>query len=274
MKPVFLIGAARSGTKLLRDLLAEHPDVGAVPFDVNYLWRLGREDQGDDSLCPPLASQARMAVERELAKAGGVVVVEKTVSNCLRVPAIAAAFPEADFVMLVRDGLDVTESALRQWQAPIDFRYSIKKALDFPWLRAPGYALKHLRSSLLRTRSTTTTTWGPRYEGIDDDVASLPLIETCARQWSASITQACLGFEQAEIRPLLVRYEELVADPLSVVNRIHAMNDLEPVRAIERTVKSAEVGKGRRSLSGDDLDLIRPVIDRATARLDEWIGRP
>src|SRR4051812_20775701 len=40
-QPVIVIGAARSGTKLLRDSLATHADVARVPYDVNYVWRFG-----------------------------------------------------------------------------------------------------------------------------------------------------------------------------------------------------------------------------------------
>ena len=42
-QPIILIVAPRSGTKLVRDLVAEHPDVDRVPYDIDYVWRLGNE---------------------------------------------------------------------------------------------------------------------------------------------------------------------------------------------------------------------------------------
>lgn len=114
MRPIFLIGAARSGTKLLRDMLGRHPELDAIPYDINYLWRLGHEDLKHDEL-PDITDRARKAINRHLQQAGADFVVEKTVSNCFRVAPVARAFPEARFIFLVRDGYDVTESAVRQW---------------------------------------------------------------------------------------------------------------------------------------------------------------
>lgn len=272
MKVVFLIGAARSGTKLLRDVLAEHPKVGAVPFDINYLWRVGQESAPDDVLNPPLPSDARKAVQRELVKVGSEVVVEKTVSNCLRVPAIASAFPEAHFIFLVRDGYDVTESSIRQWQAPVDWRYSVKKAMAFPWLTAPGYAFKHLRSTLMRAPGDHVATWGPRYRGIDDDVSTKTLAETCARQWSESVSAACSGLDQVSQQHTIVRYRDFVHDPLRVANELHAAIGLEPVGSIQHAVQSGEVGKGRRTMKKSDIDRIHTRLDTATRELEQWIA--
>ena len=269
MTTVFLIGAARSGTKLVRDLLGEHPDVAVVPYDINYLWRLGSEAVPHDELVAPLPTKAVRGVEAELQKAKARVSVEKTVSNCLRVPAMADAFPEARFILLLRDGLDVTESSMRQWQAPFDWRYSARKALSFPWLRAPLYAAKHLRSSLVRS-SSGTATWGPRYDGIDDDVARLRLAEVCARQWSECVTQAFDGFEQVGQRPLVVRYEQLVATPLAEVNRLHTALGLEAVSGLAQEVQSTQVGRGAARLSADDVDLIKALVSETTDRIEAW----
>ena len=48
--PVFIIGAARSGTKFLRDVLAASPEVACVPYDVNYIWRYKNENYPHDAL--------------------------------------------------------------------------------------------------------------------------------------------------------------------------------------------------------------------------------
>ena len=48
--PIILIGAARSGTKFLRDVLASAVGVKSVPYDVNYIWRHGSPNYGHDVL--------------------------------------------------------------------------------------------------------------------------------------------------------------------------------------------------------------------------------
>ena len=45
---VIIIGAARSGTKYLRDVLATAPNAARVPYDINYIWRYGSEIREGD----------------------------------------------------------------------------------------------------------------------------------------------------------------------------------------------------------------------------------
>lgn len=264
---VILIGAARSGTKLLRDLLGEHPDVSVVPYDVNYLWRAGSEGVPDDALVAPLPERAVDLVRQQIDRSPTPVVIEKTVSNCLRVPATSAAFPDARFVFLTRDGFDVTESSMRQWTAPVDWRYSLKKATQYPWLSAPGYAVNHLLGMTRRNRGATLPTWGPRYPGIDDDVASLPLHEVCARQWAACNRSAVAGFSDAGIDPISIRYERLVSAPIDTLNNLFAALDLSPLLVLRARVTTASIGQGRRVLTAEQVHAIEPIIDDVTELL-------
>ena len=189
---LILIGAARSGTKLFRDLVAGHPDVNRVPYDVNYIWRLGNERLGHDELTPELLTpqiQGRIRRGFERYHAGAPCLIEKTVSNCLRVAYVLIVFPEARFIHLVRDGVDVVESVYRQWLAPPDWRYILNKVRTYPLAQAPGYALAYAAGVLqhaLRPGQNGTSTWGPRYDGIDRDVAHKQLLEVCAIQWVRS----------------------------------------------------------------------------------------
>jgi hypothetical protein len=143
MHTVVIIGAARSGTKFLRDTLAAGTGVAAVPYDMNYVWRHGNERHPDDALpssaCGP--AQQRYILERlrrYAVRHSGLddpsVLIEKTVSNGLRIPFVAAAVPDARFIHLVRDGRDVVESAERMWQAPADWKYLLRKLGYYPLL--------------------------------------------------------------------------------------------------------------------------------------------
>ena len=115
--PVIIIGAARSGTKFLRDLFAASDEVACIPYDVNYIWRDSNADHPDDELhVDSLSNDIRLRIERNLRVLSnfqdGQIMVEKTVSNTLRVPFVAAVFPHAHFVHIVRDGCAVTELSL------------------------------------------------------------------------------------------------------------------------------------------------------------------
>ena len=97
---VIVIGAARSGTKFLRDILAAGKGVAAVPYDVNYVWRFGAESVPDDCLDPAqVTDKQRRFIRRTLPALAhmkqGEVLVEKTVSNALRVAYVEAVLPQA-----------------------------------------------------------------------------------------------------------------------------------------------------------------------------------
>lgn len=270
---VILIGAARSGTKLTRDLLAEQPGLGAVPYDINYLWRIGNEAAVDDELSAPLPQRAVDLLTRELAKVDCSIVVEKTVSNCLRIPAVSSAFPDALFVFLVRDGFDVTESAMRQWRAPIDWQYTLRKALRFPWFVAPGYAVSYLKDLVGRRNAETLPSWGPRYRGIDNDIKEDPLHVVCAKQWAASNLAAMNGFDQIGVRPTVLRYEDLVADPKTAIDQLCTSIGSSGSVSVTRVVRTTEVGKGKRDLTSSQIAEVGPLIVDAEHQIDQWINR-
>lgn len=273
MTTLFLIGAARSGTKMLRDLLGEHPRVGVVPYDVNYLWRLGSDLSASDELQAPLDPRAKRLLQKELEKAGGVVQVEKTVSNCLRVPMIATEFPDARFVFLVRDPVDVTESAMRQWTEPTDWKYSAKKALAYPWLSAPTYALDHVKRALKRSDDSSLQSWGPRYEGLEAHMRELPPHLVCAHQWAQCNSAAVHGFEVSGAAVFPVRYEALVTDPLVTLRGVAEFSGIEPHQSLKATVRRTEVGKGARAFTAEEAKAISAIVSPVSARIDSWIGR-
>ena len=56
--PIIILGAARSGTKMLRKALASHPDLHAIPYDINYVWKYGSYQLPHDELRPEHATYA------------------------------------------------------------------------------------------------------------------------------------------------------------------------------------------------------------------------
>jgi hypothetical protein len=216
-RPVIVLGAARSGTKVLRDTLGAAPTLAVVPYDVNYIWRTGNEGCRHDALTPDMCSdRVSRSIIAGLERAAGVSagdgrrLVEKTVSNTLRLEFVAKVFPDADFVHLVRDGHDVVASSLRQWTAPIDWRHVATKARGFP-LGNLRYAFWFVHDRLRATRTRTAATWGVRYEGIDRDLGRLGTAQICARQWVASVSSVrAAACRRPDLRVYEIRFEDFV----------------------------------------------------------------
>lgn len=275
---LFIICAARSGSKYLRNLLAASPEVAAVRFDVNFLWRRGQESRPDDALTE--APGARIAndirerligLSRWSPTGQNRIVVEKSVSNSLRVPFIASLFPEARFVHLIRDGRAVVESARRMWmQAPEPGRLLGKLAgLQLAdWRYGLWFARNQLRR--LRPGAAGLPIWGPRYPGIEDDLRTRDLTAICTRQWLECVSRASIALDAVPPRlSFNLRYEDLVrsGQTLRALCRFAGIADPAPVMAAhERDTATGNVDRWRSRLSAAD----RARIESTAG---EWLQR-
>lgn len=244
-RPIILIGAARSGTKFLRDVLAAAKGVSAVPYDVNYVWRYGAEGLDHDVLDPQSLTPQRAAFIRKtlrsLAKCQpGDVLIEKSVSNTLRVPFVDHVYPQARYIHLLRDGRAVAESAMRQWRAPPDWSALWTKLRGIP-LANIGYVAWFAANFVKGLASGRgSAVWGPRYPGIEADAAGASLAEICARQWVESETAATrdlAALPDANRRVFTIRYEDLVADESALRNLLVAL-DLPDHEAILKAYRA------------------------------------
>lgn len=278
-QPLILIGAGRSGTKLLRDLIAEHPCIDRVPYDVNYIWRLGNEDIPHDELKPEtLTIDKKNRIIRQLTSyhAGAPYLIEKTVSNCLRVPFVNAVFPNARFLHLVRNGYDVVESVYRQWHAPPDWHYILRKARSFPITEAAGYAANYALSVLRRTftnHHNSVTVWGPRYANVETDLSRFDLLIVCAIQWARCVDRALEGLAAIPAeRILTIRYEQFVTQPLLHLEHVAVFLglDSDPYETIvnRKYISEDNVGKGRRRLTKEQICQIAPHLEKGLTKLN------
>lgn len=277
-RQLVILGAARSGTKIIRDVLAEATGSGAVPYDVGFVWRYGNEQISHDQLDPASANPKiarfiRRYLGRYASKETGMVI-EKTVGNTLRVPFVRSVLPNASFIHLVRDGVDVAESARRQWLAPPDLRYLARKVPHFPARLVPTYGRKYVASLASRYRNDESRvgTWGPRYPQIDEDVRTEPLLTVCARQWQRSVNETRLNLGQLELPHIEIRYEQLIANPRGTLETALDYLELSARRdRLERAVsmvKPGRTGTGARSLSPDELESLDQEVGSTLEDLD------
>jgi hypothetical protein len=270
---VIILGAARSGTKYLRDVLATAPNAACVPYDINYIWRFGSEGHLNDALPASLVTDSkarfiRAQVHRLAAidPSAPTVVFEKTVGSTLRVPFVDAVFPEAKFIHLVRDGRAVTESAMRQWQEPMNWRRLFEKARGLP-LQNLGYAgwfATNFAKGLFSGRGGGRV-WGPRYPGIDEDVArGRDLAEICAEQWRASVAAAREGLRAIPVeRQITIRYDALVGgtDALGNVAEFCGLENVDDVLQAHRARVIAKADdKWRTALSAGQKAKVEAIV--------------
>ncbi len=269
IKKVFIIGAGRSGTKFLRDILGKSDDVSIVPYDVGYVWRYGNENSTHDELTSNMINdKIRHYIQSTLPtlcassdnRSSPKMMIEKSVPNALRVEFVHALFPDAKFIHLIRDGRAVTESSIRLWQSPSEKGYLLKKLRYFPW-KNYRYAFWYVSNMILgKISGRGQKSWGPRYLGIDEDIDTLPLSVVCARQWRKCVEAANKQLAKLDGSSVLeVRYEELMQDEnvLLSVCEFLGINDKKSVLSHFRaSVNQSNTEKWRGNLSTDTLKLI------------------
>jgi len=266
-QPIILIGAGRSGTKIIRDVLGSHPEIDIVPFDVNYIWRIGLKQALNDAIQPSqLTDENRKRIVKQFNKmsVGSKYLLEKTVSNSLRIPYVLKVFPNAKFIHLIRDGRDVTESVLRQWGEVREMSYIFKKLKTFPIRYAFSYLFEYGLNWLkfgLFNKGDDHYIWGVKYPGYREDLESKSTLEVCAKQW-----KVCVETSTAQLNKLLkervlnIKYEEIVTDPDITLSLIGQFIGLENAVFDSKKLNPKNIGKYKTAFSEEQLQLVTSTI--------------
>lgn len=278
-RPLIIVGAPRSGTNMLRDVLCSFPGVATWPCDeINYVWRFGHVAYPTDELTPEMVTpktraKIRRAFDWVARKYNAKVVVEKTCATSLRVPFVEAVLDQPVYVYIVRDGVDAATSATDRWRAPLDIPYLARKARFVPRSELPIYAYRYAQARVNRLRSgeRRLSTWGPKFDGLEQAAQEESTVEVAARQWQACVDASDAAFEDIPAeRVHRVRYEELVEKPQQAVAELVSSLGWdvpeEVVAAAVAGVSGTSVGKGRANLSEEQYAAITEIIEPTLSR--------
>ena len=277
--PLVIIGAPRSGTNMLRDVLTSLPGFATWPCDeINYIWRHGNVSFPSDEIPPERASPAiRNYIQKQFDwvanRYSAEVVVEKTTANSLRVPFVDAVLPEAKYIFIRRDGMDALGSAMKRWTAPLDIPYLARKARFVPASDLPYYASRYLWNRVYRlfSREKRLAFWGPKMAEMDRILEQHPLDEVCALQWQHCVDQSAAAFSHISAeRWLEIDYETVVTRPAETLARITGFLEIQVdpalIKAAVSGVRSDSVGKGRAKLAPDQLARLERLVGPTLAR--------
>jgi hypothetical protein len=236
-RPTFIIGCGRSGTTILGTVLSHHPAVTYLN-EPRELWVRctpaadiwspeARARGGSLALGAAAASWAtrrrlRRLLARRAERSGRPRLVEKLPINSFRLGFIDAALPDARYVHIVRDGVEVARS-IAHWCRDKEWF----GADDYKWQLLVAYAERQARYRDLPALCR-------------DDYARGLL------EWRLS-EDAALEFLGAlpATRHLQVRFEEFVRAPGDVLARIERFLDLEHSVAARRFVETDVTGPSR-----------------------------
>lgn len=279
MLELVIIGAPRSGTNMLRDVLCGFPEIATWPCDeINYIWRHRNIRHPSDALpsdkaTPPVQRYIKKQFQWVAKTYNASIVVEKTCANCLRIPFVDKVIPEARYIYIYRDGIDATGSARLRWSAELDIPYLLQKVRFVPFLDLPYYALRYLWSRLYRLFSSDKRLafWGPKLEDMNEILKNHTLNEVCAIQWQRCVDQADIALSAMPVDKVFrLKYEDFVTHPESELSRIlDFLGYRAPPEAIAEAVKSVSsnsLGKGRKYLGDDEVRHLESLVSGALRR--------
>ncbi|MCP5018540.1 MAG: sulfotransferase [Ketobacter sp.] len=268
-----IIGAPRSGTNMLRDVLTSLEGIETWPCDeINYIWRHGNIRHPSDEISADLATAKVRKYIRDhfdsiIKKTGAEAVVEKTCANSLRVPFVDQVVPEAKYLFIYRDGIDATGSARLRWTAKMDVAYILEKVRFVPKVDLPYYAFRYLWARLYRffSKEKRLAFWGPALYNMQDILQKHSLDEVCALQWQRCVEQSEKAFStMPDAKVLRIRYEDFVQSPKDELKRILDFMGRQVSEEILASavsgVSSKSLGKGRQSLGEEKVRQLEELV--------------
>jgi hypothetical protein len=187
---------------------------------------------------------------------GPVRMVDKDTGHCWRLPELANAFPDAQFVFVVREPRDAIRSLVAGWRHPTwFFTYRLATTLNIT-----GYS--------------DFAPWGkhwwnfnlfPGWQGLVD----APLEEVAAQQWGAAITPvANHGIPLIEQgRAFVTTYEQIVSEPHRTLGAIAEFTGLDADAVIGNGLDQNYMSMSVSSFDPGSGD-IRALADRARSLMD------
>lgn len=212
-RPIFVIGAPRSGTSLLFAILRSSSRLAHWPGEAHEVWEAHyhpalRNWDSNVLDASDVTEQAAAYIKRQFLLLAGSRrrLIDKTPRNAMRCAFIEALWPDARYVFLQRDGRDNVNSLINAWRTPRYRTYRLPEPHSIPGVDPAWWKFV-------------------LYPGWRAD-ASGPLEVVCARQWATCNEHALAAAKTIDRgRWIEVRYEDLVSDPASSIGRV--MESLE-----------------------------------------------
>ncbi len=228
-RPVFITGLGRSGTTILGILLSLNRAVGYLN-EPKAMWHVidPRQDiNGNYStqgarfrLDPALVTdevrrRAHRIFSRYLSVTGAMRVVDKYPELIFRVGYVRAIFPDARFIFITRSGADAIPSVV-EWSKKLGVKTG--GHVDDWWGR-DDIKWRYMREQLILVDDAYRPVW-------DLATPDLDHLHRAALEWVITMREGLIQQQQHADAILRISYEDLLADPASVLTMVQAWCDV------------------------------------------------
>ena len=274
-KPIFIVGAAHSGTSFLGKALKQHPSF-ATWTETNNIWMWGNVFKGDDQLTEnDLNQKIKKHIEKKfiryLQKSGKERICDKTPRNCLRIPFIVSVFPDAKIIHIIRDGRAVIASTKKEYKRPLywsEVRAKLRKIPIWEWYMFIPTIPLFVKTMM----GISLNYWGAKPPRWNEEIDKLSPNAVLAKQWVETMkiaTQA--GRKIAPDNYWEIRYEDLINSPQKIITEITEFADIRyPESIIEFCQINIDLTRNTKRLNSlDDITLeeIKEIIEPKMSEL-------
>jgi hypothetical protein len=278
-RPIVVVGAPRSGTTLLGQLLGRHPALAHVE-EPRLTWRYGNDSKSDmlrpEDARPEVCEHIRKTLAATVRAAGRQRLIEKTPSNSLRMGFVERVLPGCMFIHIIRDGVESSLAIRRFWHdhaRGIPTAKLAERLREIKLRQLPYYFREVARRIAPRPLAglVKKPVWGPRIPGIQGLLEDLELVEVCALQWRTCVEAArTYGQTLPADRYREVRLEELSPELLDSLLEFCQLEESPEVRAAFEQDFQPDQTRHRRAAADDrDIKLIQQWIGSTMRWLEE-----
>lgn len=268
-RPVFVVSSPCSGAEAVRDMLAGSPDLHTIGPDaepvLSAMPALSPAERGWDSqrltgtdIVPQVADHVRANFAEALAdspgdpppdEGTGVRLLDADPLNALRIPFLAAVFPQSIFVHVHREPSESLPAMLAAWESGSSVTHP-----ELPGWNGPPWSL------------LLTPEWR--------NLTGRPLAEIVAEQW-AMATRILLGDLERlpPARWCVVDYGALADDPAPEIERICEFAGVAAPGVISPPVEAPAGEAEDVARRAEEIEAVIARTDELAARAREWIAR-
>lgn len=273
--PIIIIGAPRSGTTFLGDVLSQHPQLHYM-IEPNPMWKRFVRNPSDMVSLAGNESAVRQTQEifqKALARSGKAWLLEKTPQNCLRFPFVRAVFPDAKFIHIIRNGEESTFSIAKFWETNTRGITGVRigQRLKEMNLRQAPYYASQLIKRVLPAGKAPRVFWGPVLPGMDGIVKELSIPEVAALQWRTCVELAChYGRSLPTDQYMELKLEDWGPEQMRRIIDFSDLADADLVMdAFMREYDPNKASHRKKAASEEERALIRPWIGSTM----QWLGQ-
>ena len=268
--PIFIIGAPRSGTNILRDTISSFNQVGTWDCDeIPYIWRYGNKKKQTDILTPEMITpDIKKYIKNQFIKISNDTkkkyIVEKTCANSLRLDFVDTVIPKAKFIYIIRNGYDAVSSIINRWDSSFSLLYTYKKFKYVPTFDIPFYGIQFFKNRLFKSIfNDRLKFWGPKFIP-ESQINDAPIQEIAAHQWNMCVKSATNSFKTIDKKNVFnIKYEDFVTEPENLIDSLSNFLELpQQNRNNFPVIRTSSLKKGVNKLSNYELEIITPIIKK------------